>query len=296
MKHAYLIIVHNELELLSNLVSLLDDERNDIYVHYDAKMKMLPPPITFKKSRLYVLKKINVHWGDFSQIEVEFELLQKAFSNGGYDYFHFLSGVDMPLKTQDYIHDFFDKNRGKEFIDFVLSDVSDEMNWKMRLWHLFPSNFQNIGRWAFFQRIIRALFCRLQVFAGFKRNSNIKFRKGSQWASITPAFAEYLLARRETIRKIYTHTFCPDEWVLQTECWNSPFRDRLYDYSDNYRGHMRLIDWGRGRPYVWRNEDYKELMSSDRLFARKFSSKYMEVVCRITDAVGLKSKKKDESS
>ena len=48
---------------------------------------------------------------------------------------------------------------------------------------------------------------------------------------------------------------------------------------------MRLIDWRRGNPYVWRDEDYDELIHSDRIFARKFSSKYMGIVRKITDAV-----------
>lgn len=33
---------------------------------------------------------------------------------------------------------------------------------------------------------------------------------------------------------------------------------------------MRLIDWGRGRPYIFRSEDYEELINSPYLFARKF--------------------------
>lgn len=293
MKHAYLIIVHNELDLLRNLVSLLDDERNDIYIHYDAKLKDIPD-LSVVNSRLYIAeKRINVHWADFSLVEVEFELLQMAYSNGDYDYFHFLSGVDMPLKTQDYIHDFFDKNRGKEFIDYCLCDVSAEMTRKMKRWHLFPHDFKNMSRWSWSSRIIRAVFIRLQIALDFRRNRNIDFRKGSQWVSITTDFAGYLLSRRDIIRKVYTHTFCPDEVVMQTECWNSPFRNKLYDYSEDYRGHMRLIDWGRGRPYVWRNEDFEELVLADRLFARKFSSEYMGIVEKITNTIGLKTKEEN---
>ena len=41
---------------------------------------------------------------------------------------------------------------------------------------------------------------------------------------------------------------------------------------------MRLIDWTRGAPYVWRRQNYEELLQSEQLFARKFSSEYMEVV------------------
>ena len=33
MKHAFLIIAHNEYPVLEVLLSMLDDERNDIYLH-----------------------------------------------------------------------------------------------------------------------------------------------------------------------------------------------------------------------------------------------------------------------
>lgn len=163
------------------------------------------------------------------------------------------------------------------------------MERKMMRWHLFPKDFKNVGRFAFITRLMRATFIRIQEGIGIKRNKHIDFRKGSQWASITSDFTEYLLSRENIIRKIYSHTFCPDEVFIQTECWNSEFRHKLHDYSPNYRGHMRLIDWRRGNPYVWRDEDYDELIHSDRIFARKFSSKYMGIVRKITDAVCCKN-------
>lgn len=42
MKHAYLILAHNEPELLSLLIERLDDARNDIYIHFDRKLTVLP--------------------------------------------------------------------------------------------------------------------------------------------------------------------------------------------------------------------------------------------------------------
>lgn len=289
MKHAYLIIAHNELELLKNLISILDDECNDIYIHFDAKLKKLPK-LSVSKSKLYILeKRINVCWADFSVVEAELALLRAAYSNNHYAYYHLLSGVDLPLKSQDYIHTFFDKNVGQEFIDICLYDVSTEMERKMMRWHLFPKDFKNVGKFAFITRLMRAMLIRIQESLGIKRNKHIDFRKGSQWVSITSDFAEYLLSRENIIRKIYSHTFCPDEVFMQTECWNSEFCQKLHDYSPNYRGHMRLIDWQRGNPYVWRDEDYDELMHSDRIFARKFSSEHIGIVKKITDSVCTKN-------
>ena len=41
---------------------------------------------------------------------------------------------------------------------------------------------------------------------------------------------------------------------------------------DEYEGNMRLIDWDRGNPYVWKSEDIDEILQSNKLFARKLSS------------------------
>lgn len=37
-KHAYLIMAHNNFYILEKLLRLLDDSRNDIYVHIDKKV------------------------------------------------------------------------------------------------------------------------------------------------------------------------------------------------------------------------------------------------------------------
>ena len=37
MKHAYLIMAHNEPYILERLLKLIDDKRNDIYLHIDKK-------------------------------------------------------------------------------------------------------------------------------------------------------------------------------------------------------------------------------------------------------------------
>ena len=77
-KHAYLIIAHNEFEILKLLVNALDDARNDIYIHFDAKCKDLPN-LECNESGLYILQdRIDVRWGDYSQIETEILLFEYA--------------------------------------------------------------------------------------------------------------------------------------------------------------------------------------------------------------------------
>ena len=40
---------------------------------------------------------------------------------------------------------------------------------------------------------------------------------------------------------------------------------------------MREIDWVRGKPYTWKEEDSDTLFQSRRMFARKFSSEHLGI-------------------
>ena len=64
-KHAYLIMAHNQAELLKKLVQCLDHERTDIFIHIDKKAKIDVEEIrnSAKKSKLYFTNRINVTWG-----------------------------------------------------------------------------------------------------------------------------------------------------------------------------------------------------------------------------------------
>ncbi|MEI3469471.1 MAG: beta-1,6-N-acetylglucosaminyltransferase [Bacteroides intestinalis] len=121
MKHAYLIIAHNEYPVLRALLSMLDDERNDIYLHIDQRAAELYEkiyPLQMQRAGLHILSARNkVYWGDLSQVETEYLLLETASAKESYSYYHLLSGTDLPIQTQDYIHSFFQINAGKEFVN-----------------------------------------------------------------------------------------------------------------------------------------------------------------------------------
>lgn len=47
-----------------------------------------------------------------------------------------------------------------------------------------------------------------------------------------------------------------------------------------------IIDWTRGNPYIFRSADFEQLMSSDRMFARKFDEKVdFDIVERIFEVL-----------
>ena len=92
----------------------------------------------------------------------------------------------------------------------------------------------------------------------------LEFAKGGQWFSITHDAALYVLDSQKLINKIFRWTISADEIFLQTVIFNSEFKDSI----DNNT--LRYIDWNRGSPYTFREDDYDVLINSNCFFARKF--------------------------
>lgn len=282
MRHAYLLIAHNDFELLSNLVKTIDDRRNDIYIHIDKKVKTLPI-IDTQNSNVYILKnRIDARWGDYSLVEVELALIEAAYKRGEYDYYHIISGVDLPIKTQDYIHDYCETHRGLEFIGFA--DASEEeINWRSQHVFLFPRMFKSNNVLI---RGLRFAFTKLQDLIKYKRTVD-EIRKGCQWCSVTGKFVEYILLNKNKIKHLFHHTFCPDEMFMQTMCWNSTFRNKVFDISREFSSCKRFIKWENGELKSLSVDDVQDMIKSEAWFARKFSSENKILVVKIVNGFRL---------
>lgn len=276
-KHAYLIMSHNEFSILENLILLLDDSRNDIYVHIDSKVRNFDFKYyeqLLKKSNIYFIERKNIRWGHVSQIYCQISLIKNAIKKN-YNYYHLISGVDLPIKTQDEIHSFFERNNGSEFIHFCTEEEAD--NVKDRVLHY---NFMRYHRSNKIMSIIgekfNNLIKRLQYKINYQRkwDKNIKICFGSNWFSITNDLAKYIIEKEEWINKHFKYSSCADEVFLQTLVYNSKFKEKLFmnSFNDDYKACLREVDFKRGNPYVYRKEDFEQLINSEKLFARKFSS------------------------
>lgn len=288
MKHAYLIIAHNDFYILEKLLLLLDDKNNDIYVHIDKKVKDFAFDYyknLIKKSNIYFTERIDVRWASFSQIECELLLLKEATKNK-YDYYHLLSGVDLPLTSQDKIHEFFQNNNGKEFVHFsCINEIPEDILGRVKYYHLFVRKIRNSKIYS----KISTLLLKLEEKMRINRVNDVKkeFRYGSNWFSITDSLANYVLENEDFIKKTFKYTSCCDEIFLQTIVYNSKYFDNLYfNQGNSCKANQRYIDWTRGEPYTFKTTDYDELIKSDMLFARKFSTKVdKEIVDKIYNYV-----------
>lgn len=206
-----------------------------------------------------------MHLGGYSLVKAELSLLKLSTDSAHYSYYHLISGQDLPIKKLDDIYDFFETNKGKEFIRFnhPVFKYKDRID----VYHFFEDF---LGRRSG-NRLNRA-FLKIQRILGIERNKDIRFQKGTQWFSITDQFARYILSKKDWIQDVFRYSACPDELVIQTVFINSPFTDNLYyrAFDNDCRAISRFIDWRRGSPYVFKSDDYEELINSPYMFARKF--------------------------
>lgn len=288
-RHAYLILAHSNFEQLKSLLALVDDERNDIFVHVDARAEGFRKEDfdgVCKLSNLtFIEPRIKVHWGGVSIMRAELSLLEAALQKSDCSYFHLLSGMDLPIKTQDEIHAFFDRYQGSEFLNlwqFKKSTFS-----RFHYYTIFPE-----GAGSFWTNLANNAFKGLQMAFKVKYNRDVTFAFASQWFSVTRDFALYTVQKRDWLEKIFAHTNTCDEIFLPTLLMNSPFKDKLFDstiYPANTGSHanMRFIDWSRGEsvrhPWTFREQDMKLLCEREELFARKFDER---VDRRIIEMIG----------
>ncbi|MBR2740741.1 MAG: glycosyl transferase [Oscillospiraceae bacterium] len=279
MKHAFLVIAHSQFEILGKLMSLLDDYRCDFYIHIDKKSKSDPREYLesiVKESKVRFIDRISVNWGGYSIVECTLNLLESALPSV-YDYYHLLSGVDLPIKTKDEILEYFDKHNDTQFVSFERPIVQEKYVDRLR----YHSFFQDTGS-SFLQGIDRCIrqFERIIKYDRL-RKANLQVQFGSNWFSITHDFADWTVKQKQLINQVFRNTRCSDELFIQTMLINSPYLPQVEEHAfqNDCRANLRLIDWKRGRPYVFHKSDLEELLNSPCLFARKFDMETDPDIC-----------------
>ena len=276
MRHAWLILTHGNFAILEKQLRFLDSENADFFIHVDAKADFDEERFSAvtERSRVTFVPRRRISWGHFAIAEAELELLRAA-APGRYDYYHLLSGVDVPVKSRAYIEEYFTRAPGTNYVNFLAPEISRADLYRVMFYY--PMQRYNIRKPAV-RRALRNFSAAVQLGFGVDRTRRLPdgfaFQKGAQWFSITHALAAYLLEKEDEICRIFSDTYCPDEMFVQTEIINSPFRDTLPEnaFCNDYASCLRYVDWKRGNPYTFTDADLAELLSTPEtaLFARKF--------------------------
>ena len=276
MRHAFLIMAHNKWDILIRLLKKLDHVDNSIYLHIDSKSNLSREDeqsiaSCCKKSDIVFVSRNNVAWGGYSLANCELRLMEIA-SHKKYDYYHFMSGIDFPIKPMEYIHKFFVSGNNREYIHFADETSVNNLPERYNQYHFLQEYVgrKSKGAIAFMERL--SLFIQRNVLKINRSDKykDLEFKVGSQWCSLTHESVTYLLSKEDEIKRIFKYSSCSDELFVQTMLYNSPLKEKIC--FDN----LRSIDWKRGNPYVYTKSDYEELLSSRNLFCRKVDDSTME--------------------
>ena len=267
MNHAWLIIAHNEFEVLQRLVSLLDHERSDLFIHIDAKVHSLPE-LKVEKGRLFILdKRVDVRWGSVSQIETELVLLEYAHQKGPYDHYHILSGTHLPLKPVEELLRFYDEHAGDEVMRFWPDDPGDA-DFKLRRYH-FPLGHYKYGS-PFQQRLCQLIWqcvIKVQKVLGIRHLKEGSFIKTDNWLSLTEEACKYLVQNKMPILKKYRWSFCGDEYFVASELALHSDLFKIFDCKS-----LLHVVFQYDTPRAFTLDEYPLLQSTGYWWARKFTT------------------------
>ncbi len=271
MKQAFLIMTHNNFDVVSSFLRTLDAEDHDFYIHINKKVKTFPKAqleSSVVKGHLYFVDRVAVGYYNYTMVEAVKSLFKTAITNN-YDYYHLVSGADMPLKSNEQLDCFLSENYGKNFVGFSNTYAREYVEYNNYFNTLRRMKSKKISKLF---KIIGNLSYKVQKLLKINmlKHCPLEVKKGCDWYSITHDAAVYLMQTEPIYKKYFYHSFCPTEYFAQTVLYNSEFKNSFYNTDKEFDGVMRLIDWNRGRPYTFKSTDFEELTISKYLFARKF--------------------------
>jgi hypothetical protein len=266
MKIAILILIHKNADQAAKLIEHLSVDF-DIYIHIDKRCKI--DPQLRNKARVFSYRKYKTFWGSLNLVNATLFLLSEAFKKS-YDRYLLVSGMDIPVKTNGEIIDFFKKNE-EEYIEIeklprdFWNDENGGFDRVLKFWPVLKKRENK----TFFSRgtyKIKRVFSFI-ISNVYKRPLDYEFYGGSQWFNIThncvTKMFKYLSTNKIFLRR-FRFTYCPDELFFQTLV-------NMLDLKINNNS-LRYVDWETGPEYprILRKENYLAIIESECLFARKF--------------------------
>ncbi len=274
MKQGILITAFNQFKLLKKLIDFFDEDFS-IFIFLDKKSKFSDTEIEIlRNSRnvVYLSKIFNVNWGGPRQLKSRLLLAEEALRFTDLEYFHFITGQDFPIKSSQYIKEFMQANKGKEFIGntklpkkgWIGNGGLDRLRYYY--FHDYINYKSRIGK-----RILRvALFLQklLNIDRKIPEGFPVLYGGSPFWTLSYPCLkfiVDYTKANPQFLKR-FDFCFGATEIYFQTILMNSHFKENVINKN------LRYIDYqprNNCSPAFLDETDYEKLLVSDALFARK---------------------------
>jgi len=288
MKIAYLILAHVDPGNLKRMVNrLYIPDVTDFFIHVDKKSDIRPfkDGLENKNYIHFISQRLSIYWGGYSICEAELLLMKTAvMSSLQFERFFLLSGQDYPLYSNEEIVNTLKNNSEVEYMQaYNLStiDFPTKIPDRIEVYH-----FRDLPiKGKIMRHYIVGGLMRLMKLVPFKKSRYIEYKGnrlpiygGSQWWILTRACVEYIVRmmdETDVFRRYFKTSFAPDELLLQTIVFNSPFAKRAMSYRclGEYPGLEKItfthyIEYRDGIK-IFIEEDFDKLMNSGKMFCRK---------------------------
>lgn len=242
MKIGYIILCHKEPKLVEKIVNRLTvDTENIAVIHVDKKVDILPfqTRLEENKKAIFLEKRTDIYWGGFSSIIATIDCLRRALDEEC-DRYVLIQGMDYPLHSNKYIDEFFDNNRGIEFLRaYNVTNSKRKINYmKCYGYHIFDGvNRRKKALKTFIARgfsAINKLGVKYRKGYFFDKNENKRYDIYWGWGhfSLTRECVKYLIEfydKNPKFNNYFKTIFPADETYFQTIVYNSPFSLKTLD-------------------------------------------------------------------
>jgi hypothetical protein len=285
MRIVYIILAHKLPEQMVRLVRKLNTDGTSFLIHIDKKTdnetfnRMVAPLSEYEN--ISFLPRHRRYYGDYNIVRATLEGIQNLLVlDKQFDYVMLLSGQDYPIKSNSQIDQVLKESDGQSYMEFFSlpsekwEDEDGGLN-RIRYWHfrLFGREVAFLRKGRYFKFIPDSVWSALVKIFPIQRSLPGDFKPygGSAWWCLTRDCIDYVgefVEKNPEFVKFFKHVKIPDEIFFQTILMNSPFKDQItYD-------NLRYITWppGSRHPTTLDKRDFKNFMSSNKLFARKFDT------------------------
>ncbi|MDP3312590.1 beta-1,6-N-acetylglucosaminyltransferase [Lutibacter sp.] len=290
----YIILAHQNPTQVGRLVNALNVKNTFFYIHIDKKSQIEPflkEVNHFENVYFFNEDRVNVIWGDISQVEATLLSISKIISDGRDGYTVLMSGQDYPIKSNKYIFEFFLKNYGKNFIrskpiEEVWKEKSvfyrvhkytfhliDTMRTRTSIVDIYNKEFFSIPNLKSLAKVLISKERRhaFNIFFIRKFPESMKAYGGNQWWAFPIETIKYIdgfVEKNKFYLEYHKFTHIPDEIFFQSIISN-------YFDENAIKDTITFVDWSaknRPLPVTFNSSDLEDLKAKkDHLFARKFN-------------------------
>lgn len=269
MKVAFLITAYKYPEQIDRFLSIWENPNFHFYIHLDKKIDINDFTFLTQRSNVkFISNRITVRWSTFSTSESIIASLKEILAaNVDYDYINLMSGQDFPLITASDFITFLNNSKGTQYINCIPYDLQNDW-WFRNQSRVNTYNFQD---WRMPGKYTFQYFFNL-LFKYRKHPKGVILAGNSNWFCLTADCVIHMLSKLDSskgLKKYFKYVWGADEFIFSTLAYNSPFRAKIKD-------NLVYMLWpvhGEAHPLTFTITDYECIMSSGKVFARKFDYK-----------------------